>query len=213
MHALLTHTCIGCLDYVAVIGAMCFSCVARMCGLRIFLRRKSMRIVKKGVGILISVLMILSIFIYPMNVAAATDDISNYKFSYLTEAEAKAFIGFLINDNNVDKYTKTDIYKYLIGNLKSNKEYEDQVKFAFAYIAESLLNKRLNETSAEMNNVTNDLIEYMENKYGTSPESAVVNGAINKELSAIKKSILGFVAIATETDIYEIEAVETGLGL
>ena len=177
---------------------------------------------KKSVNRIIGLLLIFAMLtgIMPFGtstVFAMDDDISNYRFSYVSANEAKAFIGFLTNKNDVEDYTQTDIYKYLTGQFSSNKEYENQVKFAFAYIAESLLNERLNETSEKMNRVTSDLIDYLQNTYGSNVESKAVENAINDELKSIRKIIWDFIVIFadvdTQDDAIEIEGFGSGFDI
>ena len=74
---------------------------------------------KKSVNRIIGLLLIFAMLtgIMPFGtstVFAMDDDISNYRFSYVSANEAKAFIGFLTNKNDVEDYTQTDIYKYLM---------------------------------------------------------------------------------------------------
>jgi hypothetical protein len=143
----------------------------------------------------------------------STDDISNYKFSYMSTEEALAFLGFLLNSNDIEgKYDNTDIYLYLIGDLKNDPQKESMAKMAFAYVADTLLQARLDDSYDNMVTATSDICSYLEKKYGTNSDYEVANECINSELSTFKKIVLEFVAIATDTESYEIEAVAKGLG-
>ena len=53
------------------------------------------------------------------------ENFSTYKFSYLSDQEAKAFIGFLLGKNDLDEQLwQTDIFNYLTGRLKNDFQKE-----------------------------------------------------------------------------------------
>lgn len=171
------------------------------------------KVLKRIFSLFLALVMMTSVlFGLDFSVSAQMDDdfYSNYKFSYLSELEAKAFIGFLLGKNDInEKIFTTDIYYYLIGNFSNDKQKESEARIAFIEIVTRLLNARINEYEGQANLASSNLVTFLQNKYGVNMDSELVNSAINKEMGSIKDMILGFVAIATETDLVELELVET----
>jgi len=147
--------------------------------------------------------------------AASQDDLSTYTFSYLSEEEAKAFLGFLINSNDLDKteLLQNDIYLYMIGSLKNDKNRESLAKIAFSEIVAELLNARLDEQHNNMTIASANICTYLEKKYGTNLTYELYNQLANQELKRLENITLHFVSIATNTDMVEIEAVKSVLGV
>lgn len=138
-----------------------------------------------------------------------TESFESYKFEYLTNQEAKAFIGFLLGKNNLDeRLWQTDIFYYLTGQLSNDEQKECEARIAFAEIASELLNARIKYYEDQTNLASTNLITFLQNRYGVNMDAELVNPIINSELNSVKEIIKGFVAIATETELYELDAVE-----
>ncbi|MBQ9530481.1 MAG: leucine-rich repeat protein [Eubacterium sp.] len=166
---------------------------------------------KRIISLFLSIVMLVCTTCCIDYIAKAEDtDFIHYKFSYLSDVEAKAYLGFLLGENDVDEdLWNTDVYYYLTGRLFENRDRENKARMAFVYIANRLLNERIDEQTSNANVASADLITFLENKYGTNMDAELVQPLINAELRSIKDVILEFVAIATETDSVEIEAVDT----
>ena len=167
---------------------------------------------KKVISILLSIVILVSAINsvnFSVHAENTAESFSDYKFSYMSSEEAKAFIGFLLGENDLnEELWKTDIFYYLTGKLSSDLQKETEARIAFSKIASELLNARVSQYGQQTNIASTNLIVFLENRYGVNMDAELVNPFINNELNSIKEIIKEFVAIATDTELYELDAVE-----
>ncbi|MDO4379020.1 MAG: leucine-rich repeat protein, partial [Erysipelotrichia bacterium] len=173
-----------------------------------------MKLCKKFISLILAVLMATSaLTVVDFSAYAETDNISEYtiyKYEYFSDIEAKAFIGFLLGTNDLNEQLwDTDIFKFLTGKLSDDIERENEARIAFLSISTEMLNARIKDNEQKTNIASTNLIVFLQNRYGIDLDAELVNPLINKEFGSIKEMIKGFISIATDTDLIEIDAVDS----
>ena len=136
------------------------------------------------------------------------EDVEIFKFNYFSKEEATVYIGFLLNINDFsEEYYHTEIYSFLTGGMRNNKEKEELARLAYVLFSEYCINSNIEATSDQMHEAGSAINEYLKKKYGTDAENELRNELINEELSSLKDILMTMVSIATNTDMEEIEAV------
>lgn len=138
---------------------------------------------KKGKRIICGIIMIClflssALFVEAANKTEAEKE-ENY---YLTEAEAKCFIGFLFNTNDLkeEQLNKNDMFKLMTGQLSGLEEEHAGVQFL------EFMNTRLFSTVGQLESIVDDssefMIEYLTAKVNESPGMAeeIINNTINE---------------------------------
>lgn len=173
-----------------------------------------MKFGKRLISLFLAVLMATSVVTaVDFSANAQADNISEYtiyKYEYFSDKEAKAFIGFLLGTNDLNEQLwDTDIFKFLTGKLSNNPEKENEARIAFLSVSTEMLNARIKDNEQKTNIASTNLIVFLKNRYGIDLDAELVNPLINKEFGSIKEMIKGFISIATDTDLVEIDAVDS----
>lgn len=132
---------------------------------------------------MVLVLIICSGYEYPVHATETSQPLNISQGEYLTEEEAKCFIGFLFSTNNLsdEQLKENNMFNLMVGNLSGQEEEEAGLQFL------KFLNARLAKTSEKLGNL-NDysnefLINYLttgvnEGKYGGSIADEIVNDTL-----------------------------------
>lgn len=114
--------------------------------------------------------------------AANNTEVKATESYYLTEEEAKCFIGFLFNTNDLtdEQLNENDMFKLMTGQLSGLEEEHAGVQFV------EFMNTRLFSTVGELESIVDDssefMIEYLTAKVNESPGLAdeIINSTINE---------------------------------
>lgn len=122
-------------------------------------------------------------------VMSTTEMTSNFsEVKYLSDEEAKCFIGFLYSTNNLtdEQLNNNDMFKLMTGRLSDEKEEYAGSQFVM------FLNARLQENSKKLSlledNSEKFLIDYLETKANGDMASEIINSTLHE----IGKSFIGY---------------------
>lgn len=146
---------------------------------------KMKKISKKVTALLLTVLLLCNVFaiaIFETNAAEVNEiQVSSNKIPfYLTDQEARCFIGFIYNTNDLtqEQLTKYDMYKLLTGQLSGEEEQVATIQFSETMMSQ--LSRTVDNLDYINGYSSDNLISYLTTKANGNFASDVVNETLHK---------------------------------